>query len=405
MTSPSLSVSPSSSPSSPSSLRFALVLGLVIAVGPFAIDMYLPALPVLARDLGADPMAAQASLMAYLLATGAGQLLSGPLSDMYGRKAPLYVGLSIFIAGSIGCAFSPTIGVLIACRVLQGIGACFSMVIPRAVVRDLHTGPAAARLMALLMTVFSVSPILAPLGGGLVTEAFGWRAVFAAIACLAVACVVMVRFLLPETRPAAARSQSSLGSALASYRSLLTDPHYMGIACFASLSLAGFFIYVANSAFVIAAHYGLGPRLYAMLFSLNGLTFVVFSQFTGRLATRFGLRRVVRTALLLHLAAILTLLALVAWGVDALPVLVAGLALVFGFVGVIVPSSMVLAMEAHPSRAGTASALIGTMNFAGGALATALVAPFANGTPLPMLIGIAACSAIAAPLALLTLRR
>lgn len=398
MSSASLSVSSSS-------LRHVLVLGLVIAVGPFAIDMYLPALPVLARDLGADPMMAQASLMAYLLATGSGQLLSGPLSDMYGRKAPLYVGLSIFIAGSIGCAFSPTIGVLIACRVLQGLGACFSMVIPRAIVRDLHTGPAAARMMSMLMTVFSVSPILAPLGGGLVTEAFGWRAVFAAIGGLALLCIVLVRFLLPETRGPEARSQSSIASALGSYRTLLADRHYLGIALIASMALAGFFIYVANSAFVIGAHYGLGPRLYAMLFSLNGATFVLFSQFNGRLAKRFGLRRVVRTAVLFNLATILILLALVASGITALPVLVAGLALTFGLVGIIMPSSMVLAMEAHPTRAGTASAFIGTMNFAGGALATAIVAPFANGTPLPMLTGIAACSAVAAPLALITLRQ
>jgi len=324
---------------------------------------------------------------------------------MYGRKAPLYVGLSIFIAGSIGCALAPSIGVLIACRVLQGLGACFSMVIPRAIVRDLHTGPAAARLMALLMTVFSVSPILAPLGGGLITEAFGWRAVFAAIGGLALLCVLMIRFLLPETRPAAARAQSSLGGALASYGELLRDRHYLGIAFIASLALSGFFIYVANSAFVIGAHYGIGPRVYAMLFSLNGLTFVVFSQFTGRLAARFGLARVVRTAVVLQLGTILGLIALVASGIDSLAVLVGGLALTLGLVGVILPSSMVLAMESHPSRAGTASALIGTLNFAGGALAAAIVAPFANGTPLPMLIGIAACTAIAVPLAWVTLRQ
>ncbi|SKA39427.1 MFS transporter, DHA1 family, bicyclomycin/chloramphenicol resistance protein [Enhydrobacter aerosaccus] len=391
--------------SAPSSVRYAIVLGLIVAVGPFAIDMYLPALPALARDLGADTGSAQASLMAYLLAVGIGQLLSGPLSDMYGRKAPLYAGLSIFIIGSAGCAFSPTIGMLIACRVLQGLGACFSMVIPRAVVRDLHSGPEAARLMSMLMVVFSVSPILAPLGGGVVTEAFGWRAVFGVVGVLAFACMAMVKTLLPETRPAVARSQSTIGSALASYAALLRDPHFLGIALIASCALSGFFIYIANSPFVIAAHYGLPPRLYAILFSLNGVTFVAFSQLNGRLAKRFTLRRVVRAAVMLNCATILALLALVVSGIDALPVLVIGLALTFGFAGIIVPSSMVLAMEAHPVRAGAASAFVGTMNFAGGALGSALVAPFANGTPMPMVTGIAACSLLAVPVALVTLRR
>ncbi|MBS0520283.1 MAG: multidrug effflux MFS transporter [Proteobacteria bacterium] len=389
----------------PFPLRYVIVLGLLIAVGPFAIDMYLPALPALARDLRIDAATAQVSLVAYLAAVGLGQLLSGPLSDMYGRKAPLYAGLAIFILGSIGCAFSPTIGALIACRALQGMGACFSMVIPRAVVRDLHSGPEAARLMSLLMVVLSVAPILAPLGGGLITETVGWRGVFAAVGTLALACMVMVRVLLPETRPRDKRAQSTLGSALAGYGVLARDGYYLGIALISSLPLAGMFIYIANSAFVIGQHYGVGPRVYAVLFSANGLAFIAFSQFNGLLARRFGLRRLVRTAMLLNLVTILTLTALVAAGIDTLPVLVIGLAVTFGFVGMIVPASVVLAMEAHAVRAGTASALIGTLNFGVGALASALLSPFADGTPLPMVAGIALCSLLAAPFALVTLRR
>ncbi len=163
---------------SPNLLCHALVLGLLTAVGPFAIDMYLPALPAIARSLRADSHAVQASLMVFFFALGAGQLVSGPLSDAYGRKRLLYAGLAVFLVGSLGCAFAPTVDVLIGFRVLQGLGGCAVMVIPRAVVRDLYSGADAARLMSLLMTVYSVSPILAPLAGSLVTEAVGWRGVF-----------------------------------------------------------------------------------------------------------------------------------------------------------------------------------------------------------------------------------
>ncbi|HEY8360412.1 MAG TPA: MFS transporter, partial [Ramlibacter sp.] len=141
--------------------RLALVLGLVSAVGPFAIDMYLPALPTIGQALGASPGAVQASLIVFFVALGLGQVVYGPVSDMFGRKPPLYFGLLLFLAGSIGCALAPTVEALIALRFVQGLGACAGMVVPRAVVRDLHTGADAARLMSLLMLVFSVSPILA----------------------------------------------------------------------------------------------------------------------------------------------------------------------------------------------------------------------------------------------------
>src|SRR5258706_15212032 len=164
-------------PSSPNLSRYAIVLGLLTAVGPFAIDMYLPTLPLIGRGLVADAQAVQASLIAFYVALGAGQLLAGPLSDMLGRKPPMYVGLTVFVGASIACALAPSIGTLIVFRLVQGLGACAAMVTPRAVVRDLYSGPAAARLMSLLLTVYSVSPILAPLVGSLVADAAGWRGV------------------------------------------------------------------------------------------------------------------------------------------------------------------------------------------------------------------------------------
>ena len=157
-------------------VRNALVLGLLTAIGPFAIDMYLPALPSIGASLGADTDAVLMSLTAFFVTFGLGQLVYGPISDMVGRKPPLYFGIALFAAASIGCALATDIDMLIAFRFVQGIGAAAGMVVPRAIVRDLHTGVDAARLMSLLMLVFSVSPILAPLTGSIVIELIGWRA-------------------------------------------------------------------------------------------------------------------------------------------------------------------------------------------------------------------------------------
>ncbi|MDQ0014780.1 DHA1 family bicyclomycin/chloramphenicol resistance-like MFS transporter [Variovorax boronicumulans] len=384
--------------------RHAIVLGLLTTIGPFAIDMYLPALPAIGHALGADPHAMQASLMAFFIAVGAGQLVAGPLSDMFGRRRPMVAGLVLFMLASIGCAFAPNVGVLIALRFVQGLGACACMVTPRAVVRDLYTGPEAARMMSLLLMVYSLSPILAPLAGSLVAETVGWRAVFGMVAALGLAGLAMLMGFLPETRPAAARLSSNFQSAMAGYGVLLRDRHFMALAFMASLTVSGFFVYVANSPFVMSTHFGVSPRLYAVLFALNAVSLLALSQINGWLVARFGIRRVLRLAVVAQAVAVGLLLVLTLAGVDRLGVLVLLLMIGFGLNGLVVPATFVLAMEGHASLAGTASALIGTMNFAGGAVMVALVAPFADGRPLPMVAGIACCTAVVLVLALRTLR-
>ena len=185
--------------------RHAMVLGLLTAIGPFAIDMYLPALPALTRALHADAHGTQASLMSFFFALGAGQLIAGPLSDRFGRKRPLYLGLLVFGLASIGCALAPSLQMLVVLRFIQGLGACTAMVTPRAVVRDLYIGPDAARLMASLLTVYSVSPILAPLTGSLVVRLSSWRGIFWVVAGAAVLGLALATFVLKETRTAAQR--------------------------------------------------------------------------------------------------------------------------------------------------------------------------------------------------------
>jgi DHA1 family bicyclomycin/chloramphenicol resistance-like MFS transporter len=386
-------------------LRLAVVLGLLSAIGPFAIDMYLPALPTIGADLQASTVAVQMSLLVFFLSMGFGQIVIGPLSDMYGRKALLYAGLVLFVVGSIGSALAPTVEWLIAFRVLQGFGASPGMVVPRAVVRDLHTGNEAARLMSMLMLVFSISPILAPLTGSFIIEAFGWRAVFWAVTIAAVLAVVLLATSLKETRPSEHRGGSSFASAMAGYRHLMKDRNFLGLTLIGGFGISSFFVYLSNSSFVLIDHYGVSPSVYSVFFSINAVAFFAMSQLTGTLAERFGLRRVVRVAVVSYATVMVVLLAVMASGMQSLAVLASLLFVGYGFLGLVIPTTSVLAMEDHGEIAGTASALMGTLHFATGAAAMAVSGLFFDGKPLPMVISIAACAVLAFALTQITLGR
>jgi DHA1 family bicyclomycin/chloramphenicol resistance-like MFS transporter len=386
-------------------LRIAVVLGLLSAVGPFAIDMYLPALPSIGADLKAGTVEVQMSLLIFFLSMGLGQIVVGPVSDMIGRKPPLYFGLMLFMAGGIGSALAPSIGWLIAFRFVQGLGACAGMTVPRAVVRDLHTGTEAARLMSMLMLVFSISPILAPLTGSFIIESLGWRAVFWTVTGAALIGTVLLATSLEETRPAGARAESSLGAALSGYRFLMGDRRFLGLTAIGGFAISSFFVYLSSSSFILIDHYGLSPQVYSLFFSINAVSFFAMSQLTGTLSERFGLNRVVRIAVTGYATTMIVLFAVMASGVDRLDVLAVLLFVGYGFVGLVIPTTSVLAMDDHGTIAGTASALMGTLQFAIGAAAMAVAGLFFDGTALPMVAGIAACAVISFMLAQLTLGR
>jgi MFS transporter, DHA1 family, multidrug resistance protein len=194
-------------------LRTALILGLLGLVGPLAIDMYLPAMPAIAADLAAPETAVQATIMAYFIAFGLGQLFYGPWADQAGRKLPILTGLAIFVVASFGAVFAGSIGTLIAWRALQGLGGAVLMVVPRAIIRDMYTGTKATRLMAMLMLVISISPMLAPLAGSAVLAFSGWRGIFAVVALLGVASLAVTAFLQPETLPGEKRVPVKIGRA------------------------------------------------------------------------------------------------------------------------------------------------------------------------------------------------
>lgn len=382
----------------------ALSLGLLSAIGLFALDMYLPALPTISANLNADSHAVQASLISFFAAMAVSQIIYGPLSDMFGRKRPLYVGLTLYAIGAIGCALSPSIEWLITFRFLQGMGACAGVVISRAIVRDLHTGPAAAQLMSRLMLVFSISPILAPLAGSIVTVFGDWRLIFWVMVGAGALGLIVATFFLEETRLPAARSESSIGGALRSYATLLKDPYYLGLVFIASFGMSSYMIYVANSSFVLIEHYGLSPSFYSVVFSCNAVAFIGMSQLNGWLSRKIGLRKVIRGAVLGYAAMMVTLAFVTSLGIDRLDVMAAFLFGGYGFLGMIIPTAAVLALEHHGRIAGTASAMMGTIQFVTSAIVVGTGGLFVDGTSLPMVTIIAICSMIVFLLSLVVLR-
>lgn len=384
--------------------RNAIVLGLLSAVGPFAIDMYLPALPAIAADLNTTTAATQLTLTVFFIAFGLCQIIYGPLSDVYGRKAPLYAGLVLFTLGSIGCALAPGIGALIAFRFIQGLGAAAMAVIPRAIIRDLHTGAEATRLMALVMLVFSVCPILAPLFGSALIVPFGWRAVFAAVTLVAVIGIALVATLLPETRPAEERISGNVRDVLGAFAELLRDRHFLGLTFIGGLGMSSFFAFLATSSFVYIGHYGLTPTQYSLAFSVNAIGFIGASQFASRLGSRFGMGRMVLTAVSLYAGFAVLLLALTLLGYDSLRVLMPLLFTSFAFLGLVIPSTMVLALERHGPIAGIAAALGGTLQMVTGGAMIAVAGLFFNGTTLPMVATIAFTAVGALLVSMATLR-
>lgn len=374
-------------------VKYAIVLGLLGAVGPFAIDMYLPAMPTIAADLGASIGATQMTLMAFFVAFGVCQLIYGPVSDMAGRRPPLFFGLGLFFLASVGCALAASIEALIAFRFLQGIGASSVMVIPRAVIRDRYTGIEATRMMATVMLVISVSPMLAPLAGSGLILAFGWRAVFVAIAATSLLSLILVWKVLPETHAPENRMPISLPALLSGFQTLMTDRTFLGLTFIGGLGMSSFFAFLASSSFVYIDHFGLSPTEYSLAFALNAIGFFAASQLAARLGARYGMARVIRAAVAGYATGALVLVGVTLAGVDSLPLLIAMLFCTFAFLGLVLPTSMILALEEHGAIAGIASALGGTLQMVLGAVMIALVSATFDGSTLPMVLAIGACAA------------
>jgi len=384
--------------------RFALVLGLLSAVGPIAIDMYMPGLPVIAADLGTDVGTAQQTLVAFFLALAVGQPVYGPLADAYGRRPPLIWGLVLFIAAGIGCVFAPDIGTLVALRFVQGFGICSAAVIVRAVIRDLYTGARAAQLLALTFLLLGISPLVAPLAGSFFIAFFSWQSIFWVFAAVGALGLALVFFLLPETLPPEQRDQKSLFRAFSGYGGLLLDRRFMALTLITGLVQTVLFSFVVGSAYFFMGVHGLEPWQYSILFATCAIVGIGLAQFSAPAMRKLGAERLVIVATTVCAAAATTLFAFTL--LDLAPLHI-GLPLVWitfaglAFVGA---PGTVLALDPYGEKAGTASALMGTLQFGLGAVGAGVVSAAFDGTAVPLTATMALCALLALAITFATLR-
>jgi DHA1 family bicyclomycin/chloramphenicol resistance-like MFS transporter len=372
-----------------------LILGVITAFGPLAIDMYLPALPTLERVFQTTPAQVQLTLAAFFVGIALGQIVYGPITDRFGRRPPLYVGLGLFAVASAGCALAPSIEALAAWRFVQALGSCAGGVISRAMVRDLFDPKESVRVFAALMLVMGVVPMLAPVLGGYILVTFGWSAIFLLMAAVAVVCLVAVHFRLPETRPPEFVRPLVLRGIVGGYIRLLSHRHYLGCALAGSFSMAGVFAYIAGAPHVFIEVHGVSPENFGWFFGLNAFGFVAAAQVNGRLLRGFSLDAVVRAATLVQALAGLVLLAMAKLAAFGLPGVAVPLFVFIASLGFVLPSAAALAMAPHGENAGAASALMGTLQFAGGALAVLAVGAIHDPTAVPMGAVVAACGVLA----------
>ena len=373
---------------SPGRVHLVVILGALSAFGPLSIDMYLPGLPELRRDFGTGASQTQLTLSACLLGLALGQMVAGPISDALGRRRPLFVGLAAYALTSLLCAVAPSVPALVGLRFGQGLAGAAGIVIARAVVRDLHSGVAAARFFSLLMLVNGLAPILAPLFGGQLLRVVSWRGVFVTLAAIG-GLLLLAATRLAETLPADRRQTGGIRATLATFRRLLADRSFVGYALSAGLAIAAMFAYIAGSPFVLQEIHGVSPQRFSVLFGVNALGLVVASQVNGRLVGRVPLIRLLAAGLTANAAGGLGLLAAVVGGFG-LAAILPSLFVVVASLGFVLPNAAALALAAYPRSAGSASALLGVLHYAIGAAAAPLVGIAGERTAWPMAVVIAA---------------
>lgn len=365
-----------------------LALGALSAIGPLTVDMYLPALPEISRQFGVPLSAVELSLASYFLGLAIGQVFYGPFIDRFGRKRPLYFGLFLYFLSSIACFLAPSVHVLILARFAQALGGCASIVAPRAMVRDLFDERESARVFSLLMLVMGIAPILAPLIGGHISQAFGWRTIFFCLIVISALCILAAYFVLPETQKTILNPTRR--PVIRTYFSILRDKRFLGPALAGSIAQAGMFVYITGSPFVFIELFGVRADRYGWIFGTNAVLLIGVSQLNTRLLKHYSPRRILQTVFpLLALASTLLILASVfELGLFAhvLP-----LALFVGLLGASFPNTTAAALAHEGARAGSASALLGTMQFTFAALAAALLSSLHTHSSLPMAAMIGVC--------------
>lgn len=373
--------------------RYVLLLGLMCALPAVTSDIYLPSLPDVARDLHTTTTAVQLTMTGVLVGGAVGQLVVGPLSDRFGRRRPVLVGIALHIVISLLCALAPGIGTLIALRVVQGFFNAAATVVAIAVIRDRFTGSDASRLLSRLMLVIGVAPLFAPSVGGLIGGQWGWRAVFVALALFGAALWLAVWRRLPETLPPGRRRAAGLRTALRGYGTLLHDHQFVAIAVLPGLAMAVLMSYVIGSPFVLREGYGLSANQFALLFAVNGVGLVGGAQINASLVRRVAPIRILRFALPLLLVATLVLLIVALTGAGGLFGLLAPLWVTLGLIQLIPPNASAIALSRHGAMAGTAAAFIGAMQAGVAGIVSPLVGVLGGDARAMCLVMIASATA------------
>ncbi|HYG17803.1 MAG TPA: multidrug effflux MFS transporter [Ohtaekwangia sp.] len=369
-----------------------LVLGALSTISPFAIDMYLPGFPAIADDLNTSMSGVQLSLTAYLAGIAVGQLIYGPLLDRYGRKKPLYIGVVIYIAASIGCAFTGAIESLIAMRFLQAIGGCAGMVAAQTLVRDLFPVNKTAQAYSSLTLVIAVSPLIAPTVGGYVTVAFGWHAVFVILAGVGLILLGTVYLVLPEGRPADASISLRPKAVLKNFYGVIREPQFLIYTAAGGIATAAPFAFLAASSDVFINLYHVDEKIYGWIFATIAFAIIGSTQLNHFLLKRFKSEQVFRGTLVYQTVIGIVLVTGTTYHWFSMTGLIAMMFVFFSGQGLTGPNATALSLAPFTRHTGSAAALLGSFRMAIGGLVTASVSLFHNGTAVPMVTMMVLCS-------------
>ncbi|MFZ2947849.1 MAG: multidrug effflux MFS transporter [Desulfuromonadaceae bacterium] len=371
--------------------RMVLILGALTAFSAMSIDMYLPAFPQIARDLGVPLGTVQLSISAFLFGSAAGQLFYGPLADRWGRRKPLICGLALYVASAVGCACVSTGEGLLFWRVVMAVGGGAGMVISRAVVRDLYDTAEAARMFSLLMLVMGAAPILAPIAGGQLLLITGWRGIFGFLAAFGLLSLCAAAAGLPESLPAERRIRHNVAQMASIYGRLLRNRRYVryaiALGCVAGVNFA----YITGAPFLFIESHGVSPQHFGLFFGANACGLIGASQVNRRLLRHFSAQHILNVALTINaiVACVLTVAAMT--GIGGFPAQVILIFVCMCMTGVLYPNVTALALAPFERAAGSASALLGSIQYTLGASAGALVGTLHNGTAVPMIATMAVC--------------
>jgi DHA1 family bicyclomycin/chloramphenicol resistance-like MFS transporter len=370
-------------------LLVTLILGGLTALPPLSMDGYLPALPEVTRSLNAPAATVQITLTACLTGMALGQIVVGPMSDRWGRRRPLLIGMVIYVFATAICALAPTVELLIGFRLLQGLAGAAGIVIARAVVRDLYEGVEMARFFSSLMLISGVAPVIAPVLGGQVLRLTDWRGIFVVLTVVGTGLTLVTWKWLHETLPPGQRHSGGIGEAMRTMRALVADRVFTGYMLAGGLAFAALFAYVSASPFVVQEIYGASPQTFSLLFGVNSVGLIAVGQINGKLLVgRVSLHRVLGFGLVVITCAALALLLMTTgvFGRVGLFPVASALFVLMAAMGLAMPNTNALALMRTPHAAGSASALIGTSSFLIGAVASPLVGIAGEETAVPMAV-------------------